>query len=570
MFSTILPHFSFSIICFDLDETILNHSEHQQKKSIQPFINILNEYKKKGTKIIYATARNFKDTTAVIKKVGLIEPDYLITNLGMDVYEEEVRKDEISIGNSVFGWNEKIINKYLNNRNDLISRKPERSSKYKKAFYIKNPEPRFISSIRRELKKLGQLVDVVESGKESIYVIPQSWSKGRTLKILSDTLNVSKTDIVVAGDSPGDYSMFAKFKNSILVGNADESVVMYVRKKYPHVFISRYSYAEGAKEGLLYFDELHNGPLREFISKFNFESPNFTSLPKTLKGKIITHLLQGHILERQGSFLKAKIEYQKGLQKSMKIIDQHLKYLFEILITKMDISLGRLKIGIPTLESLVNKTSSIYLKNYFLNSLAYAYRIQGKNDDAICILNSLIQSGQSEVVLSALHNLAGVKRDLGKYKESLKLYERVRTLAQGLKKDDFFMSRVYNNIGFIYRRMGEYVLAERYYLKSYILEKKVDSLYLQGRTLNNLGGVNRMKGKFEKALSFFEESIEIRKSIKDRSGLSSSFLNKGIVLAELGRKKEAKQFLKMSYTIRKNMGSQHLINEVLTEIKKIS
>jgi len=83
----LIPNFVFfSLLCFDLDETIIDHSKKTDKKIVKRFDEILRTQKKSGVKIVYASARNKKDTLKAIKKYNLIDPDFIITDLGLYIF----------------------------------------------------------------------------------------------------------------------------------------------------------------------------------------------------------------------------------------------------------------------------------------------------------------------------------------------------------------------------------------------------------------------------------------------------------------------------------------------------
>ncbi len=285
-------------------------------------------------------------------------------------------------------------------------------------------------------------------------------------------------------------------------------------------------------------------------------------------------LNQGKVYEKRGLFEKAKWSYIKSRKLARGIGDKHLSNRARIQEGRMYISLGDLVLGIKLLKKLIAEIQTPREKPSLamaLNAVGYGYRVIGNKKlahryiDMASELYKRKSDISDKIKLAILHNKAGLLRELSDYDAALKIY---LSLVKQIDKDDvFFRARLFNNIGFIFRKQGQYQKARTYYMKAYKLERAVDARQLQARTLNNLGGVFRMEGELTKALKYFTQSIYIRKQLRDRMGLSSSLLNKGIVLKQMGKKKDGKKYLIQSYRIRKQSGSKHLLKEVLTELQ---
>ena len=334
---------------------------------------------------------------------------------------------------------------------------------------------------------------------------------------------------------------------------------------------------KGVLEGLSFWEKEAYKVFNKNLNRYRnlYRSSNFDQIKKEIainvrskdiKIQILNSLTLGDILEKQGSFIQAREHFHKAEKLIDELFDFDLQSLIKIQIARNYVSLGKLDNGVKLLKEI--KIKNIDLKKYAMNSLAYAYRVQGKNKEAEKIFNRLSDDWlKTEIDLSIAHNLAGLYRELERYEESLNLYKKILNKTE--QTNVFAIAKLYNNIGFIYRKLGKYSLAEKYYLKSYQMEKQIGSKQLQGRTLNNLGGIYRMRKRYKEALSYFSDSAYMRSRIGDNSGLSSSLLNKGIVLREMGEKKSAEKFLRESYNIRKRTGSEKLINEVKVELEKL-
>lgn len=109
--------------------------------------------------------------------------------------------------------------------------------------------------------------------------------------------------------------------------------------------------------------------------------------------------------------------------------------------------------------------------------------------------------------------------------KAMKIYEDTRNEVQ--------LSKIYNNIGVIYQSIDDNDKALYYFLKSYVLQKKVKAASL-GAVCSNIGLIYLDKNLPEKAKVFFDEGLnEFRKNPNPRdlgelyNSLSQYYISKG-------------------------------------------
>jgi sucrose-6F-phosphate phosphohydrolase len=127
------------------------------------------------------------------------------------------------------------------------------------AFLHKAPDPNAAAatvSQRIAAARVDDAYQVVWSSGTHLDIIPAAAGKGKAIRFLLDFLDLVPDQVVVAGDSGNDRSMFDAFPGGIVVANAQpELMQMRVETDAGHYFACTPS-AAGVAEGLRHFDIL--------------------------------------------------------------------------------------------------------------------------------------------------------------------------------------------------------------------------------------------------------------------------------------------------------------------------
>lgn len=148
----------------------------------------------------------------------------------------------------------------------------------------------------------------------------------------------------------------------------------------------------------------------------------------------------------------------------------------------------------------------------------------GLFQEAFQILNNIIP--QIEKVdpyaydLGILYNsLGSIHRRMGNYKESLKYHQKALEILlekdQNLEEVLLNIATAYNDLGSTYEKLGEHDIALENKLKSLRIREKFSSnnpLDL-AKSYNNVGNSFNQKKQYEKALFYEEKSLKIRQEI---------------------------------------------------------
>jgi sucrose-6F-phosphate phosphohydrolase len=221
----------YLLVC-DLDDTLTG-----DRKGIRQFNEIITSEK---FCLVYSSGRYRQSMTSLIVSVGLVNPEFLVANLGTEIYyAPNWNKDE--------KW-EFLIKKSWK-REEIVSvlecfglqRQP-----YDKEFvlpYYTNDENK-VKEIEKRLVACN--AKVVHTGKQFLDVIPESAGKGNAAKYLGSK---TKLPLICCGDSENDEEMLEKGDYGILVGNASVHLKKKLSKR-SRVYVAESFSAMGVIEGL--------------------------------------------------------------------------------------------------------------------------------------------------------------------------------------------------------------------------------------------------------------------------------------------------------------------------------
>ncbi|HBE18166.1 MAG TPA: Fis family transcriptional regulator [Cyanobacteria bacterium UBA11149] len=114
----------------------------------------------------------------------------------------------------------------------------------------------------------------------------------------------------------------------------------------------------------------------------------------------------------------------------------------------------------------------------------------------------------------------------GQFEAALKSWQEALELYRQLK-DRQSEGEILNNLGLVYRNLGDVNKAVEYHEQSLAIARELKSRQLESNALNSLGNANFSFGKFDRAIEFFQQSLTIAKELKNRD-------SEGITLGNLG------------------------------------
>lgn len=253
------------LIAADCDGTLLD----DQKAIDQGMADVLPLLREMGIEFTLATGRNMEIVMPFVNTLDLRMP--IITNGGAEIYDGEkylvkhsLSKNDLSQIidilekyhiRSVYYSNDCLytryadaINQYFLNRMtgkvEVKALEDVEQLKQMELFKIVIVEPD-----KALLKEVSDFINTMQNthclgAEDNLCTITHKQaSKGKALLKLAEMLGINADEVVVIGDNHNDLSMFECFKNSVAMGNADESikqVTRFVTKDNNHQGVSSF------------------------------------------------------------------------------------------------------------------------------------------------------------------------------------------------------------------------------------------------------------------------------------------------------------------------------------------
>ena len=161
------------------------------------------------------------------------------------------------------------------------------------------------------------------------------------------------------------------------------------------------------------------------------------------------------------------------------------------------------------------------------------------------------------IPIANLYNEIGlVYYKQGDYEKALEYYRKALVIKEKqLGNNHPSTSITYNNIGLVYKKQGDYKKALEYYRKALAIREKVlgkehpDT----ATTYNNIGGVYYKQGDYEKMMEYYKKSLAIREKVlvKEHPDMATTYNN-------IGHYEKALEYFSKALAIKeKVLGEEH-------------
>ncbi|QEI42976.1 Regulatory protein AfsR [Dolichospermum sp. UHCC 0315A] len=155
----------------------------------------------------------------------------------------------------------------------------------------------------------------------------------------------------------------------------------------------------------------------------------------------------------------------------------------------------------------------------------------------------------------SLNNIGEVYKDLGEKQKALKYFNEARLLyiAEGDKKGQ---ASVLNNIGEVYSALGKKQDALKYYKEALHLSRAEGDKKREATSLNNIGRIYSALEKKQDALYYYKLALLLRRAESDKKGEAISLNNIGGIYSALREKEEALKYYKQALPLRRAEGDK--------------
>ncbi|MGJ8632963.1 MAG: HAD family hydrolase [Luteolibacter sp.] len=203
--------------------------------------------------LVYNTGRLHDDARRAIREGGLPEPDFFITGVGTVVYD--VVKGETMEGFSDLldeDWDLSVVREKVMSLAGIEEQPPEHQHSWKSSWFWYGKSPEEVGQLRNDLLAADIQAQVVYSSSRDLDVLPLRANKGNAITWLCGHLGVGLDEVVVAGDTGNDSSMFlVPGVRGIVPENVEPELLQVIEES--NAYQAKGSCAEGILRGLIHY-----------------------------------------------------------------------------------------------------------------------------------------------------------------------------------------------------------------------------------------------------------------------------------------------------------------------------
>jgi len=244
------------MFCSDLDGTLIGNPEATRR-----FKHAWERLPARSRPLlVYTSGRLVQDVIDLLATQVLPWPDFIIGGVGTQIYDGR-QKRPLTVYSQQFqeDWPIEKIESIVSVFPGVSRQPPQFLHRYKSSWYLEGATPETIASLEEQLADAGLKVCVVYSSMRDLDILAATSNKGGALDWLCRRLAVPLCDVLVAGDTGNDASLFLLPNvRGIVVENAQPELIEAV-VKIP-TFNATKVMADGVLEGLLHFHVIPSAP----------------------------------------------------------------------------------------------------------------------------------------------------------------------------------------------------------------------------------------------------------------------------------------------------------------------
>lgn len=235
------------IVCCDIDGTLVGNRPAEERfreawERLPPDRRPL---------LVLNSGRLIEDQRAFIATTALPTPDIYIGGVGTMLHSEmEPSHSDLYARSIGAGFDRDLIAQALQDVPELRIQPEEYQHAQKSSWYLHDADTVLLAEIEQRLVDAGLAARFVYSSNRDLDILPAGIDKGAALSWLCRQLGITHDDVVVAGDTGNDSSMFElPGIRGIVVGNALPELKSIADNR-PDIYCSEEQMADGVLDGL--------------------------------------------------------------------------------------------------------------------------------------------------------------------------------------------------------------------------------------------------------------------------------------------------------------------------------
>lgn len=210
--------------------------------------------------LVYATGRSFASVVRLMQNFlsstgeTLLEPDYLITGVGSEIYHQGIL-DYDWAENISQGWERNAVIQLTQKFPQLLPQIETEQNPWKVSFcFHPDTKPAILNTVQENLLEMGIQAKIIFSSGKDIDILPQGADKGLAAMYLREKLQIPLAYTLVCGDSGNDLSLYQHGTLGVIVNNAQSELSQwYSQSGTANHYFAKSSYAWGILEAINYF-----------------------------------------------------------------------------------------------------------------------------------------------------------------------------------------------------------------------------------------------------------------------------------------------------------------------------
>ena len=230
------------ILATDLDGTFLGGNESQKQLLYRLFRN------NHDNQLIFVSGRGLDSVRYVLRDLEIPRPDYIISDVGATIVNGTTWQPVEPLQSFIAAkWpgNLKIAEK-LDQITGLVLQEVPQDRRC--SYYADNES--VVEQVKANLSSIP--CEIIYSANKFLDILPHGVNKGNSLKALINHLDQDPLEVMVAGDTLNDLSMFQCGFKGVAVGNSENKLLESIQG-IDGIFVAAADGAGGILEALVQF-----------------------------------------------------------------------------------------------------------------------------------------------------------------------------------------------------------------------------------------------------------------------------------------------------------------------------